>query len=200
MFILVVTGGLGAGKTTATEYFASRGAVVFDLDTVAHRLLDPGTPTYTRIIEEFGDEVLAASGYIDRTKLAELAFADRESAHKLNRITHQAVFRELGPGLTQMGLLPNPPATVVLEVPMLVEAPEFLEFADLTLAVIAPAEQRVQRAVAAGMSEQDARARVACQATDEDRVRIADHVVVNALDKATFLADLERFWDEVVGR
>lgn len=200
MFILVVTGGLGAGKTTAAEYFASRGAVVFDLDTIAHRLLDAGTPVTAAVVGEFGDGVLAPDGSIDHAKLAELAFVDEGSARRLNRIMHQAVFREIGPGLTQMGLLPNPPAVVVLEVPLLVEAPEFIEFADLTLAVIAPAEQRVARAVAKGMSEADARARIACQATDEERIRIADHVVVNAGDTATFLADLERFWDEVVGR
>lgn len=200
MFILVVTGGLGAGKSTATEYFASRGAVVFDLDTIAHRLLVPGTATHALVVKEFGEGVLGPDGGIDRAKLAEVAFADAESARRLNRITHQAVFREIGPGLTEMGLLPYPPAVVVLEVPMLVEAPEFMEFADLTVAVIAPVEKRVERAVAAGMSEPDARARIACQAKDEERIRIADHVIVNASDMRTFTAELERFWDEVIGR
>lgn len=200
MFTLVVTGGLGAGKSTAARYFASRGAVVFDLDEIAHRLLEPGSAVHDRVVAEFGEGVLGGDGRIDRGKLASIAFADRGSAARLNAIMHPAVFREIGPGLTQMGLLPYPPAVVVLEVPMLVESPDFEEFADLTLAIVSPEETRVARAVAAGMSEADARARVSCQASDEERIRMADHVVINASDEGTFLAELERFWDGVVGR
>lgn len=200
MFTLVVTGGLGAGKSTAARYFASRGAVAFDLDKIAHQLLEPGKPTHDQVVAEFGRDILGDDGHIDRAKLAAIAFANRESASRLNAIMHPAVFREIGPGLTQMGLLPYPPAVVVLEVPLLVESPDFEEFADLILAVVAPQEARIARAVAAGMSEGDARARITCQASDEERIRMADQVVVNASDEATFHSELERFWNEVIGR
>lgn len=200
MFILLVTGGLGSGKTTAAKYFASRGAVRLDLDEIGHRMLEPGTATHDRVVEEFGEGILDADGRIDRRKLAEAAFADRECATRLNAIIHPAVFRDVGPGLTDMGLLPNPPPVVVLEVPLLVEAPQFIEFADLTLAIVAPEDQRIAREVAGGMDEADARARVACQARDEERIKIADHVVVNASDLEAFEAELDRFWTQVVGR
>lgn len=200
MFILVVTGGLGAGKSTASRYFASRGAVVLDLDEVAHRLLEPGTVIHARVVEAFGEGILDGHGRIDRAKLASVAFSSCEQAARLNAIMHPAVFREIGPGLTDIGLLQNPPAVVVLEVPMLVEAPDFLEFADLSVAVIAPEEVRVRRKVDDGMPEPDARARIACQASDEQRIRVADHVLVNASDPGTFERELARFWERVVGR
>lgn len=194
MFVILVTGGLGAGKSTAAKYFGSRGAVVLDLDEIGHRLLRPGSPAHPELVAAFGEEVVAEDGTIDRQALAKLAFASRERAATLNAIMHPAVFKDIGPGLTQMGLLPAPPQVVVLEVPLLVEAPEFTEFADEVLAVVAPVEQRVARAVAGGMSEDDARARIACQATDEERIRIADHVVINAGTLEGFLDELERFW------
>ncbi len=200
MFILVVTGGLGAGKSTASRYFASRGAVVLDLDEIAHRLLEPGSATHARVVEAFGEAILDGHGRVDRARLAAAAFASREAADLLNSIMHPAVFREIGPGLTQIGLLPSPPAVVVLEIPLLVEAPDFLEFADLAVAVVAPEEMRVGRKVAEGMSEGDARARIAVQASDEQRIRIADHVLINASDPSTFRAELEAFWERVIGR
>lgn len=194
MFVILVTGGLGAGKSTAAKYFGTRGAVVLDLDEIGHRLLRPGSPAHPALIAAFGEEVVAEDGTIDRPALAKLAFASHKSAAKLNSIMHPAVFKDIGPGLTQMGLLPAPPQVVVLEVPLLVEAPEFTEFADEVLAVVAPLEQRVARAVAGGMPEADARARIGCQATDEERIRIADHVVINAGTLEAFLDELERFW------
>ncbi|MBA4371212.1 MAG: dephospho-CoA kinase [Coriobacteriaceae bacterium] len=198
MFVILVTGGLGAGKSTAAKYFGSRGAVVLDLDEIGHRLLRPGSPAHPALIAEFGEGVLASDGTIDRPALAKAAFASPERAARLNSIMHPAVFRDIGPGLTQMGLLPAPPQVVVLEVPLLVEAPEFTEFADEVVAVIAPVEQRIARAVAAGMSEADALARIECQATDEERIRIADHVVVNAGTLEEFEVALERFWSSEV--
>ncbi len=198
MFIITVTGGLAAGKSLACEYFRDRGAVVIDLDDVAHRLLLPGTPLVSRIAERFGDDVLDGEGGVDRALLARRAFADEDSARALNEIMHPAIARDVMPGLTEMGLLQNPPPYVALDVPMLVEAPLFAEVADVVVAISAPEETRVRRAVERGMDEEDARARIACQATDEERAEMADAVIENTGTKEQFLSALERFWDEVV--
>ena len=198
MYIVAVTGGLAAGKGVACDYFQSRGAVVIDLDQVAHRLLTPGHQVAERIAQEFGEDVIGEGGAIDRAALAELAFADDASTARLNEIMHPAVASEVMPGLTEMGLLQNPPPYVVLDVPMLVEAPVYSEIADLVLAISAPEELRIERAVARGMSEEDARARVARQATEAQRAELADVIIENSTTRQAYLSELEMFWDRVV--
>ncbi|MBS3957332.1 MAG: dephospho-CoA kinase [Clostridiales bacterium] len=198
MYVLAVTGGLGAGKTTAAEYFRGRGAVVLSLDDIARRQLAIGTMVYQRVVEEFGESILGPDGSIDVRHLAREAFSSPERAHALNAIVHPAVLRELAPGLTEMGLLLNPPRVVVLDVPLLVEAPAFAELATDTLAIAASVETRVARAIARGMSEVDVRARIVCQATDAERQAIADFVIDNDGTPEEFLIKLARFWDEKV--
>jgi len=198
MYIVAVTGGLAAGKTEACDFLRSRGAVVIDLDDVAHRLLAAGSPVVEQLASAFGDDILAEDGSVDRARLAAKAFASYENAQLLNAIVHPAVASDVMPGLTEMGLLQNPPPLVVLCVPMLVEAPVFAEIADVVLAISAPEEARVERAVARGMSEADARSRIRCQATDPQREAIADRVIINDGTHEQLMEELARFWDEVV--
>ena len=198
MYVLAVTGGLGAGKTTATDFLRSRGAVVLLLDDIARRQLEPGMPVFERVVEAFGPGVLDADGRIDTDALAGEAFSSAERARELNAIVHPAVLREVAPGLTEMGLLPNPPRMVAIDIPLLVEAPVFAELVDEVLAISAPEEMRVERAVARGMSEADARARIACQATDAEREAVADHVIINDTTLDEYLERLTRFWDDVI--
>ncbi len=198
MYVLAVTGGLGAGKTTATDFMRSRGAVVLSLDDIARRQLEPGTPVFNRIVQIFGPGVLDGDGRIDADVLAADAFSSALRARQLNAIVHPAVLREVAPGLTEMGLLPNPPRIVAIDIPLLVEAPVFAELADDVLAISAPEEMRVERAVARGMSEADVRARIACQATDAEREAMANHVIVNDTTLDEFHERLSRFWDDVI--
>lgn len=199
MYVIALTGGIGAGKTTAAEVFRERGAVVLSLDDIARRHLATGTPVYEQLITEFGDSIVDGTGAIDRKRLARVAFSSKANADRLNAIVHPAVLREIGPGLRDMGLLLNPPRAVVLDVPLLVEAPVFGELAECVLTISAPEEVRIARAVAAGMDEADVRARVACQATDSEREALADDVIQNAGTLAEFEAALQRYWDERVG-
>jgi dephospho-CoA kinase len=200
MFAIALTGGIGAGKSVAAEYFASRGAVVIELDEVATRLLAPWTDTCTALIAEFGDRILDDGGRIDRAKLAEVAFADDESTARLNAIMHPAVASEVMPGLTDMGLLQNPPPVVVLVVPLLVEAPVYSEFADVVVSIEAPVDERVQRAVDRGMEEADVRQRMERQSSDAQRANVADHIIPNVGSEEEFRKRLETFWDEVITR
>lgn len=194
MRLVVITGGIGAGKSTAAEFLRLKGAVVVDTDRVAADVLSPGSAILARVAEEFGQDIILDDGTLDRAELARRAFSSLERAHALNAIVHPAVAREIGPAVADLRLLPNPPSVVVLEVPLLPEAPVFAELADVVLAISAPEELRVQRSVAHGRSEDDARARVAVQATDDERAALADVVLINASTQEAFLRDLERFW------
>lgn len=198
MFVLVVTGGLGAGKSTAAEYFRTRGATIIDLDDVAKRALVRGAPVLRTLADEFGEDVLLADGSLDRSALARAAFASPDGAQRLNEIVHPVVAREVGPALQEIRLLPSQPEVVVLEVPLLAEAPLYRELADLVLAIVAPQHVRIARAVERGMSEADAKRRIACQATDAERAELADVVIINDGDETGFLGRLEGFWDEYV--
>ncbi|MDH4140954.1 MAG: dephospho-CoA kinase, partial [Coriobacteriia bacterium] len=131
-------------------------------------------------------------------KLAEVAFSSPQNAKRLNSIIHPALASDILPGLTEMGLLLNPPPLVVLDVPMLVEAPVFGEFADIILAISVPEETRIERSLDRGMDEADARRRAACQSSEEDRIMLADRVIVNVGTEEDFIAELDKFWDDVV--
>jgi dephospho-CoA kinase len=199
MLVIALTGGLGAGKSTAAGFFRDRGAIVLDLDCIAAGLLAPGSEITRRVVAEFGDEVLTEDGEaLDRASLARIAFTDARSAARLNAIVHPAVAREVGPALSDIRLMEQQPDVVVLEVPLLAEAPVFAEMADVVLAIEAPVETRCARAVASGMTEPDARRRIGVQAADTERAKLADDVIVNDSGLEHFLGELERYWERHV--
>lgn len=197
MYVIAVTGGMGSGKSVACEYFQTRGAIVIGLDDIAARTIDPGGPSYDRLVERFGTEILQGDGSIDRGGLAALVFTDETSLAELNRIVHPVVIKEVMEGIANLRLLERPPRVVVLEVPLLVEAPVFRDIADTVLTIDAPVAQRLQRSVAAGRDMLDASRRIARQATDNEREALADYVIVNEGGMDEYLRKLEKFWNEV---
>ena len=195
MQVIVVTGGLGSGKSTAAEFFRSQGAWTLDLDDVAAKLLVSDDALLGRVADEFGrDEILLADGRLDRAALARRAFASADATKRLNAIVHPAVAREIGVSLDQMRLLPEPPLALALEVPLLAEAPVFAEIADVTLAIVAPENVRIARAVGRDMPEDEARRRVSRQASDAERAALADAVIVNDSSIGDFTDALAFFW------
>lgn len=200
MYVIAVTGGMGSGKSLACEYFLSRGAIVIDLDDIARRVIDPGGPAYERLVEHFGDDIIAPDGQIDRGALALLAFSNDAETGVLNRIVHPVVLREIVEGITNLRLMERPPQVVVLEIPLLAEAPVFADVADTVLAIEAPSDLRLRRLVDAGADPLDVSRRIARQATDEERAALAEHVIPNAGTTGEFIERLERYWDEVAPR
>lgn len=198
MFTIAVTGGLGAGKSTAARFFAAHGAHIIALDEVARATLVGDPQVLAQVVAHFGESVVGADGRLDRPALAKAAFGTADAAHVLNSIVHPAAIRETERQLAELAASAPPPAVVVLEVPLLAEAPALLEDADEVLAIAAPIDARVARAVERGMAESDARRRIEIQATDADRAAIADAVVENDSDEASFEAALTRYWDERV--
>lgn len=198
MFTVIITGGLGSGKSTAAAHLAGRGAHVIDADVVAHEVLSAGSPLLAEVADRFGDDIVREDGSLDRAALAHAAFGSRHAAHELDAIVHPAVEAELTSRLRVLGQSEFPPTVVVIEVPLLVEAPNLRRLADLVIAVVAPAHVRVDRARDRGMNAEEAERRVRLQATDAERARLADIVVVNDGTLEEFERELDRVWDESI--
>ena len=169
MLRIGLTGGIGAGKSTVAARLAEHGAVVIDADKIAREVVAAGTDGLAEVVAAFGQSVLTPEGDLDRPAMAKIVFDDEQARTRLNGIVHPRV-RACSAELVAGAALD---AIIVHDVPLLVEtelAPAF----HLVLVVHAPAESRIQRLVARGMTETDALARIASQASDEQRRAVAD--------------------------
>lgn len=198
MYVLGLTGGIGSGKSTAASYLESRGALVLDLDGIAKHLYAPEMPVYASLVGEFGPEILGSDERIDHAALARTAFESPERAQVLNEIVHPAVYAVIAGALDALALQAEPPRFVVLDIPLLAEAPQFADLVDAVLALSANEDSRVDRLVDRGMLEEEAERRIACQASDADRRRIADYVIENDSDMASFKAAIAEFYETEV--
>ena len=190
MLLVGLTGGIGAGKSTVAELLAERGAVIVDADRVARAVVEPGQPALKKLVERFGEGILDPDGRLERGALAKLVFGDDEARRDLEAITHPAINDEFSRRVVEA---PSD-AIVVLDVPLLAESEQARKRPYQTVIVVeAPRDIRLERLEARGVNRTDAEARMAAQAGDEERRKIATHVVDNASDRA----DLERQIDEV---
>ena len=190
-----LTGGIGSGKSEVARLLAEHGAVVVDADALAREALAPGSPGSAAVVEEFGPEVLAAAGSIDRARLGRLVFADAAGRAALEAIVHPYVGRR---SAELMAAAPAD-AVVVYDVPLLVEKGLQDGFA-VVVVVDAADETRLRRLVdVRGMPEQDARERMAAQASREARLAVADHVLPNDGDLAELAEQVSRLWAELSG-
>lgn len=176
MLRLGLTGGIGAGKSTVSKTLSELGGVLVDADVIAREVVEPGTEGLAALVEAFGDDILDENGGLDRPALAAKAFGDDDSRAKLNSIVHPLV------GKRTAELIESAPsdAVVVQDIPLLVEG-KMGAFFQLVAVVHADAAERVERLVGQrGMPESDARARMAAQATDEQRRAAADIWIDNS--------------------
>lgn len=189
-----LTGGIASGKSTVAAELARRGAVVVDADAIARAVVAAGSPGLARVREEFGEQVIGPDGEMDRAAVARLVFSDPEARERLNGIIHPLVRAEGRRLVEQAG----PDAVVVQDVPLLVETGQASQY-DLVLVILADAEERIARMVRdRGMSEDEARARIDAQATDEQRRAAADVVIVNDAGVEDLVRTTGRFWDAYV--
>jgi dephospho-CoA kinase len=192
MLRIGLTGGMGAGKSTVARALVARGAVLIDSDVIAREVVAVGTPGLAALVEAFGSDILAADGGLDRPALAAKAFRDDESRTTLNSITHPLV----GQRTAELFAAAAPDAIVVQDVPLLVEN-HMAPFMNLVLVVDVAAETRIRRLVEfRGVAEDDARARIAAQATDEQRRAAADVLLDNNGPAGEVEAAVARLWDE----
>lgn len=192
MRIIGLTGGIAAGKSTVSRRWAEHGGIVVDADRLARDAVAPGSPGLAHVAERFGPTVIAADGSLDRPALGAIVFSDPAARKDLEAITHPEVWR-LAQRAFDAAEAADPDAVVVYDVPLLAEArgSRPLRF-DAVVVVDAPAAQRIERLVAhRNMPRDEAERRVAAQASDADRLALADHVVdaTGSLDQTVRSAD-----------
>lgn len=178
-----LTGGVASGKSAVAAKLASLGAVVIDADALARQVVEPGTPGLAAIKDTFGEGILLPDGSLDRPALGAIVFSDAAQRAKLNEIVHPLV-REQAVALREAAA---PGALVVEDIPLLVESGQADRF-DAVIVVQAPHDERIRRMVQdRGWSRDDAEARMAAQATDDQRAAVADYL----LDNSGSLEELE---------
>jgi dephospho-CoA kinase len=191
-----LTGGIGAGKSEVSRQLVEHGAVLIDADRIAREVVAPGTPGLAAVVQAFGEDVLAEDGSLDRPRLGSIVFADPDRLAVLNSIVHPLV----GARSRELESAAAEDAVVVHDVPLLAEnalAPLY----DLVVVVDASPETQLDRLVGLrGMTEQDARARMAAQATREKRLEIADVVIDNDVPLDDLRRRVQEVWGELVRR
>lgn len=192
MKLIGLTGGIGSGKSTVSALLAARGAVIVDADAITRDLQRPGTPVFEAIVERFGPEVVSPDGSLDRPALAALVFGDPDALADLNRLVHPAVGVAIAEAIAASAGTDD---VVVLDVPLLVESSKPRDDLAGVLVVDCPVDVAVERVVTSrGMAEADARARIARQATREQRLARADHVIDNAGPPEALSALVDEAW------
>lgn len=197
MLLVGLTGGIGAGKSTVARLLTERGAIVLDADQVARDVVEPGRPAFDALVERFGQDVVGPDGRLDRPALAAKAFASDEAREALEAITHPAIAEEF---TRRMAEAP-PDAIVVMDVPLLVESKSAAARGYQVIIVVeAPRDVRLERLEERGVPRPDAEARMAAQATDEERRAVATHVVDNAGDLPALTKAVDALWLDLQSR
>jgi dephospho-CoA kinase len=196
--VVGLTGGIGSGKSTVSAMLIRRGAVVIDADVIAREVVEPGKEAYEEVVRRFGDSVKGPDGGLDRPALAAIVFADASARADLEAIVHPAVGAVL---LERLAAEVGTDHVVVLDIPLLVEAGGRRRYPLAGVLVVdAPEDIALERLVVLrGMPEEAARARVAAQAAREERLRLADFVILNigTLDELEEM--VERAWEWIAG-
>ncbi|WP_369047245.1 dephospho-CoA kinase [Sinomonas sp. P10A9] len=197
MLSIGLTGGIASGKSEVSRRLAERGAVIVDADLLAREAVDAGSDGLAEVVSAFGQGVLTADGALDRAALGAIVFADPARRETLNAIVHPRV-RARAAQIAAAAVAADRQAVIVQDIPLLVETGQAGNF-DVVVVVDAPDDVRVARLLARnGMSEAEARSRIAAQATREERLAAADHVIANTGSLAELREAVDRLWDDVL--
>jgi dephospho-CoA kinase len=205
-YLIGLTGGIACGKSTVVAMLAALGARVIDADRVTHKVQQPGTPVFQQIVAAFGRGVVAANGTLDRRKLGALVFGDPARLRQLEQIVHPAVRAQIwafideagksGGYATRLGSVARP--VVVIDAIKLIESGWVAE-CDQVWVVTCPEEQQVERLMTTrGMSETEARQRIAAQPPQESRLSYASVVINNNGTQAATRAQVDAAWQAVI--
>jgi dephospho-CoA kinase len=194
LLLVGLTGGLASGKSTVAQMLARRGAIVVDADALSRLAVAPGTPGLARIVESFGNGILDSSGDLDRQALASVVFADETKRRLLESIVHPEVFRLLAEVVERHR---DTDDVVVFDAPLIVET-GFDQACDFLVVVSAPADAQVERvARTRGMTEDEARSRIASQTSSAHRESRADVVVKNVGTLEELERQVAELWEEL---
>ena len=184
-----LTGGIGAGKSTVAALLEAHGAVVTSADEISRDVVSPGSDGLAAVVAEFGDDVLTPAGTLDRRALGNLVFANDLSRARLEEILLPLIAAE---AWARMEAVPAG-RVAVYDVPLLVEG-QMQDLFDLVVVVEADLELRLERLAERGMEREKALARIASQATDDERRAVADIVLSNSGSIDQLSADVDRLW------
>ena len=190
MKLIGLTGAIGSGKSSVSALFARKGAIIIDGDGIAKQLQQKGSATLQKMVDEFGD-ILLETGELDRAKVAQLVFGDADLLKRLNALMHPAISAEILRQIEENTATDN---VVVLDMPLLVENPR--EGMSGLVVVDVDPEVAISRLVQfRNMNEDDARRRMASQASREDRLKVADRVIDNSGSPDALDAQVDEVWD-----
>ncbi|MFF3206014.1 dephospho-CoA kinase [Streptomyces sp. NPDC002962] len=196
MLTVGLTGGIGAGKSEVSRLLVECGAVLIDADRIAREVVAPGTPGLAAVVDAFGADILAPDGSLDRPRLGSVVFADPAKLALLNSIVHPLV----GARSRELEAAAPEDAVVVHDVPLLTEN-ALGSLYDVVVVVDVPPETQLDRLVRLrGMTEKDARARMAAQATRDERREIADIVIDNDVPLAELHRRVKDVWADLTHR
>jgi dephospho-CoA kinase len=190
MKLIGLTGAIGSGKSSVSALFERKGAIIIDGDGIAKQLQQQGSPTLQKLVDEFGD-ILLDSGELDRAKVAKLVFGDAEMLKRLNAIMHPAIGVEI---LRQIELNIATDNVVVLDMPLLVENPRD-GMSGLVVVDVDPEVAIFRLVQFRNMNEEDARRRMASQASREDRLKVADRIIDNSGSPEDLGSQVDDVWD-----
>lgn len=197
---LALTGGIASGKSVVARRLVEHGAVLIDADQIARDVVLPGTPGLASIVETFGEAVLAPDGTLDRAGLAATVFGDPQRLAQLNAITHPLIAARSN----ALRASAPPEAVVVYDIPLLAEGAGGVGGFDLVVVVQAPVETRLRRMMMErGMTREQAQQRIDAQASDAERLALADVVIDNDGELADTLRQVDDLWaslPSLVGR
>ena len=190
MILIGLTGGIGCGKSEVSRLLEKRGAVIVDADLIVRELQQPGGEIFLRMVEMFGEKVVATDGSLNRAAIANEVFKDADLLKKLNSLIHPVVRRVMNERVESHRATDK---IVILDIPLLVENPR--EGLDGVLVVDLDPQTAIERIVSQrNMSIDDAKARVSAQSSREQRLAIADHVVHNSGDRDALAIQVDAAW------
>jgi dephospho-CoA kinase len=190
-----LTGGIGAGKSTVADLFSKRGAVVIRSDELARQVIEPQTPGFKQVTLRFGNEIVNDEGNIDRAKLAQVVFNDDVALKDLENIVHPLVRERTNQLMSEQ----TSETIIVNEIPLLLEK-KMESLFDFLVIVISSEKTRLERLSQKGVSEDQAKARMAKQVNDQDRKAAADFLIVNDGNLDQLEADVQKIWQTLQER
>lgn len=197
--VIGLTGGIASGKSTVSEFAATKGVHVIDADILGHEAYEPGTPCFTAVVAEFGDDIVAADGTIDRRVLGSKVFAEGSSLKRLTNIVWPAI-KQLAQDRIKRVLLNHPDQTILLEAAVLLEA-GWQDFVDEVWVVTVDVDTAIERSMKRdNLSRQAVQERIDAQLSNEERIKQADIVIDNSGTEAELLDKLTHEFDQLVAR
>jgi len=194
--VIGITGGFGTGKTTAAKVFKGLGAKILDADKMAHETLRKGTPSYGNVVKEFGGEILADGGEIQRAELAGLAFRSRKTLKRLCDIVHPIVIKKIKAAISSLSRRKNVPA-IVIDAPLLIEA-GLHKAADYIIVVKTSRATQIKRAMKkTRLSYAEAMKRIRSQMPLSKKIRMADYIVDNEGSRENVKKTIKKIWEDI---